>query len=647
MAHMRQPGGAPPTGLEQALDAIRNSSGASALPLLGVVGVAALIMVPVPTPVVDTLLTLNLTLAIVVLLAAITTPSTRTLSALPGLLVLTTLFRLALNVSTTRLILGQGHAGEVVAAFGEFVVAGSYLVGGVVFAILTIVQFVVIANGAGRVAEVGARFALDALPGSQAAIDADLRSGAIGRPEAERRRRELATESRLFGALDGAMRFVRGDAVAALIITGVNLLGGVAVGATTHGMAAGEALRTYGLLTIGDGIAAQLPAVLISVAAGLAVTRVDDPAAPTTLPEAAARQLGRSPTNVVGAGGLLTALGLVPGLPTAPFVLTGMGTVLIGWALSRGLEERGGPGAPLGPAPRLELLLGPDLVRCLGGRLRAAILADGAARSAADFVRWPTPMVEVRVHPELGPDAWRMDLDGVRLEGGVLDPSTPQATTQELARHVERVASGVLPDLVDVQTTADLLRALEETHPALVREATRGRLPLPDLTRLLASLMEDRLPAGDLRAVLEAVLATPAAVGPDPATLAEAVRPRFRRQLEALVLEGRADGVVEAHTLDEGLLSRFEDVVARRRIAPPPAAICRAIQDAAASTFRPHGPPHPVLFVPAGLRGSVRRALGPRWRRVAVLAGEDVGPALAVEPAGVLAAPATSAGRRP
>ena len=350
----------------EAPQAASERSRASALPLLGVVGVAALILVPVPTPVVDTLLTLNLTVAIVVLLAAITTPSTRALSALPGLLVLTTLFRLALNVSTTRLILGQGDAGEVVRAFGEFVVGGSHLVGGVVFAILTIVQFVVISNGASRVAEVGARFALDALPGAQAAIDADLRGGVIHRPEAERRRRELATESRLFGALDGAMRFVRGDAVAALFITGVNLLGGLAVGGASHGMAADEALRTYGLLTIGDGIAAQLPAVLISVAAGLAVTRVDDPAAPTSLPHAVAHQLGRTPANVVGAGGVLTALGLVPGLPTAPFVVTGTATVLLGWALSRRLEERARPGVPLGPAPRLKLRLGPDLVRCLG-----------------------------------------------------------------------------------------------------------------------------------------------------------------------------------------------------------------------------------------------------------------------------------------
>ena len=255
-------------------------------------------------------------------------------------------------------------------------------------------------------------------------------------------------------------------------------------------------------------------------------------------------------------------------------------------------------------------------------------------------------MVEVVVQADLGPDAWGMELDGAKLQGGVLNPSTPGDTVQELSDHIEGITSGILPELVDVQTTADLLLALEDTHPALVAEATDGRLPLPDLTRVLAFLVEERLPAGDLRTVLEAVLALPAAADPDPRALAEAVRPHFRRQLEALVLEGRADGVVAAHTLDEGLLCRFEDFVARPRTASPPATICRAIQAAAASTFRRQGPPHPVLFVPAALRGSVRRALGPRWRRVAVLAGEDVGPSFAVEPAGVLGSP-TTGGARP
>ncbi len=618
-------------------------------PLIGVVSLAALIIVPVPTPVVDALITLNLAAAIVLLLAALSAQSIKSLSALPGLLLLTTLFRLALNVSTTRLILVQADAGGVVQAFGEFVVGGSYLVCGVVFAILTVVQYLVIASGAGRVAEVAARFALDALPGAQAAIDADLRSGAIGRPEAERRRQELTTESRLFGALDGAMKFVRGDAIAALVITAFNLLGGIAVGAMTQDMPASEALRTYGLLTIGDGLAAQIPAVLVSVAAGLAVTRVDDPSTPGTLPEAAARQLSRTPAHIVGAGGLLIALGLIPGLPTAPFVAMGAGTALLGWVLSRQFSAEEAQAAWLTSPTRLELQIGPDLLRSAGGVSSVAALVDAASVAAADPVRWPAPAVSVRGVDGLGPDAWRLDLDGARAAGGVLDPSTPTASSEALKEGVGAVVAALLPELVDVQATSDLVDALAETHPALTRESLSQRLSLPELTQLVALLMAEGLPAGDLRAVLEAVLSLPGEPSADAAATAEAIRPRFRRQLTALASDGRPDGVLEGYTLDESLLYGFEGLSSRKpdpadpadRTARPatPLGLREELHAACAASLGTTPSPRPLLFVPRPLRHQVKAALGASWHHVMVLSEADLDPGLTVEPAGAISAP--------
>lgn len=629
------------------------------LPLIGVVCVTALIIVPVPPAVVDALLTLNLAGATILLLAALSAPTLRSLSALPGLLLLATLFRLALNVSTTRLILGQADAGTVVQAFGEFVVAGSYLVGGVVFAILTVVQYVVIASGAGRVAEVGARFALDALPGAQAAIDADLRSGSIGRPEAERRRRELTTESRLYGALDGAMRFVRGDAVAALVITAVNLVGGIAVGSLTQQMSASEALRTYGLLTIGDGLAAQIPAVLLSVAAGLAVTRVDDPGAPGALPETAARQLGRRPTHIVGAGGLLLALGLIPGMPAVPFIAMGVGTVLVGWQLSRQVgADAGDPAAPwLSVGARLELRLGPDLLKSLGGLPSAATIADDACRRACDPARWPPPAVTPVPGPELGPDAWQLDLDGAAVARGVLDPSTPRASATALTAELCRSIVGVLPELVDLQAVSDLLDALSESHPALVREALDGPLNLPGLTRLVSLCLADRLPAGDLRALLDAVLSVERSAGggvEGAPRIAEAIRSRFRRHLSALALEDRPGQTVPGFTLDPSLLAEFEEHAQHPKPQPPrpsrghnplavavaaPIALCDALARACEAHLTAAPTPRPVLFVPTPLRAIVTGALRPRWRHVLVLAPHDLAPTVTVEPAGELTDP--------
>src|SRR5436305_10408917 len=240
---------------------------------VGVVAIVLMLVVPLPAFVLDILLGLNITCALLILLVSMQIKRSLDFAAFPSLILIAALFRLALNVSSTRLVLRDGYAGSVIDAFGHFVVGGSLVVGLVIFVILTIIQFVVITNGAGRVAEVGARFTLDAMPGKQMAIDADLNAGQITDAQARARREEIAQEADFYGAMDGASKFVKGDAMAAVLITAINLIGGIVVGVLEHHMAFGSATQHYSLMTVGDGLAAQIPALLISVATGIIVTR--------------------------------------------------------------------------------------------------------------------------------------------------------------------------------------------------------------------------------------------------------------------------------------------------------------------------------------------------------------------------------------
>src|SRR5262249_9963369 len=249
-----------------------NRIGQIAIPA-GIVGIVVMMVVPLPPPLLDLLLVTNIAIALLALLASMFITRVLDFSIFPSYLLIATLFRLALNVSVTRLILLHGYAGKVIESFGHFVVGGSVIVGLVIFLILIVIQFIVITNGSGRVAEVAARFTLDAMPGKQMAIDADLNSGLINEEEAKKRRREVAEEADFYGAMDGASKFVKGDAIAAIVIVSINLIGGFAVGVLQHHMSFGDAIKTYSLLTVGDGLVAQIPALLLSLSSGLIVTR--------------------------------------------------------------------------------------------------------------------------------------------------------------------------------------------------------------------------------------------------------------------------------------------------------------------------------------------------------------------------------------
>lgn len=292
-----------------------------------IVAIIGLMIIPLPTVLVDGLIASNLMLAVVMLMVAIYIPSALSFSVFPSMLLFSTLFRLALNISTTRLILLKANAGEIIYTFGNFVVAGNFVVGAVIFLILTIVQFLVIAKGSERVAEVSARFTLDAMPGKQMSIDADMRAGVIDVEEARKRRSLVTKESQMYGAMDGAMKFVKGDAIAGFIVTAVNILGGIVIGITQNGMTTAEALQTYAILTIGDGLVSQIPALLISITAGIVVTRVsseeDD-----NLGEQIGKQFLAQPKALLIGGALLLLFALIPGFPKPQFIV--LATILGG-----------------------------------------------------------------------------------------------------------------------------------------------------------------------------------------------------------------------------------------------------------------------------------------------------------------------------
>src|SRR5580698_4059610 len=303
---------------------------------LGVVGIIVLLILPIPAFLLDMLLAISLTSAVLILMTALMIKKPLEFTAFPTVLLVTTLFRLGLNLASTRLILGRGHegaqgAGHIIQAFGQLMMQGNYVIGVIVFSILVIVNFVVVTRGSGRIAEVAARFTLDSMPGKQMAIDADLSSGLIDQEEAKRRRKELEQESTFFGSMDGASKFVRGDAVAGLIIVGINIVGGILIGVVQHKLPVGQAASTYTIMTIGDGLVSQVPALVISIAAGLLVSKAGVEGAAD---KALVAQLAMNPVSLGMVSAAAGVIALIPGMPILPFAGLSIGAGVLAWRRS-------------------------------------------------------------------------------------------------------------------------------------------------------------------------------------------------------------------------------------------------------------------------------------------------------------------------
>ena len=565
-----------------------------------VVAVVVMLIVPLPRPLLDGLLTLNIGIAVALLMAALFTPRPMSFQSFPTLLVVTTLFRVGLEVSTTRLVLADADAGSVVRAFGTSVVAANLVVGLVVFAVITIVQLIVVARGAERVAEVAARFALDAMPGKQMAIDAELRAGAIDPETARRRRGDLERESQLYGAMDGAMRFVKGDAIAAIVIVVINLVGGLIIGVGSRGMTAAQAVKTYSLLSVGAGLVAQIPSLLVAVASGMLVTRVA-----ATGDAALGEDLGvqLSPRVLAGVAILLIGLALVPGLPLAPFFV--LGAVA---AVAAVLALRGKPKAAALDEPGADKVRGPRLsLRAPEPRALklADIRADVARRTGVEL-----PAMAVSHGDEL-----IVAIDGT--------PVAWPASVEELPGAL----AALVPELLGVDRVAALVDKTAAHAPVLVREVVPKLVSLPALTEVVRKLAREQVPVDDLAGVLEAIALAPQTK--ELAGLVEHVRGHLRRQISA---RWAPRGQLAVFTVDGMIEDAVRSAIDRRDGAPVLALEPAIAQDivAAVRDKLQTG----VILVSGDIRRHLRTLLEPELPEVAVLAAHELAPGTSVTTAG-------------
>ena len=637
---------------------------------LGVVGIIMLMVLPLPRFLLDLLLAFNITVSVIILLVGLQVRRPIEFSAFPSILLIVTLFRLSLNIASTRLILLHGNegpaaAGEVIRAFGSFVVGGNYTVGLVVFSILVVINFVVVTKGAGRVAEVAARFTLDAMPGKQMSIDADLNAGLINETEARRRRREIAEEADFYGSMDGASKFVRGDATAAIIIVFVNIVGGLTIGVLQQGMSPGLAAQTYTLLTVGEGLIAQIPALFISTAAGIVVTRA---AADADLGLQITRQMLLSPKAVGTAAGILLALGLVPGLPHLAFLGLGGGAAWLAYRLSK--EAPAPPesvpisvaptvenAAPqLAPLDLMEVQVGYGLIGLVEGKHGTALLdrIKGLRKQFADTMGFLLPPIHIRDNLQLRPNEYAVMLKGVELTKAdvlpahvlAIDPGTaqrglihgvatkepafglpalwvPEATREQaqlagytvvdassaIATHLSEIIKRHGHELLGRQEVQSLLDEVAKVHPKLVEELIPTLLPLGAVVRVLGNLLREGIPIRDLRSILEA-LAEHAGATRDPELLTEMARQALGRTITRQYQA--PDGTLPVITLDP----RLDRSLSEQAAAVPQggmlnldpglshtllAALKQAVERVAA---RGH---QPVLLCSPALRRHIRR----------------------------------------
>lgn len=647
-----------------------------------------LMILPLPTLLVDVLIACNMTFAVLLLMVAVYLRSPLELSVLPSVILITTVFRLALSIGVTRLILMDADAGAIIQTFGEFVIGGSLAIGLVIFLIITVVQFVVVVKGAERVAEVAARFTLDALPGKQMSIDGELRAGDIDLAEATRRRQTLEKESQLYGAMDGAMKFVKGDAIAGLIIVAVNLIGGLAVGMLQHGMSLGQAMHVYSLLTIGDGLVSQIPALFVAITSGTIVTRVTT-AESGNLGADIARQIGANPTALLMAAGVVALLGLIPGFPTLIFLAIA-GLMAGGVLLRRRRAQREAGTAAQEAVSASEaaaadetvtLHLGAELAAGLG-RAQAERLARDVADELEQALGVPFPAGRVGPGGALPAEGFRIDIDGVPVEAGTARPGRillrddpmhldllglaaettegpggktqhwievrheaalaeagiGHATAEEIvAEALARALRRYAPHFLGIQETMAFLKGIEATRGDLVREAQR-HLSINQVADVFRRLLEEGISLRNHRLVLE-TLAEWGQKEQDVVLLAEYVRGGLKRQ----ICHAHADDRKIIHAL---ILERSAEDVLRQSIRQTTVGAYLALPEGQAEelvdTIRGHlgrvvaGGRPPVILTALDIRRFLRQALVRNQVEAVVLSYAEIASDYTVQPVAVV-----------
>jgi len=565
--------------------------------------IISMLILPLPAFVLDFLFTFNILVGVVIIMIAINSSKPLDFSSFPSLLLLATMLRLGLNVASTRLVLVKGHegpdaAGNVIEAFGEFVIAGNYLVGFIIFGILMIINFIVVTKGAGRVSEVIARFTLDGMPGKQMAIDADLNAGVIDQDTAKQRREDISQESDFFGSMDGASKFVRGDAVAGLLILIINIVGGIIIGISQHDLSFSEAGEIYVLLTIGDGLVAQIPSLLLSLATAIIVTRVTTA---ETMTNQAKTQLGNPLALVIG-GGILIMLGLVPGMPTLIFLSLGLGSVALAIWLSKNADSDVSSAllesnfASDATDPLLEELnwddveqvdlvgldIGYGLIPLVnpetGGQLLPRI--KGIRKKLSAELGFLIQPIRIRDDLELPPDVYHLVMNGVvrgkgeirigkemAINPGQVHGSLQGEPTKEpafglealwidasqrdyartlgytvvdsataIATHLNTLLRNNAPELLGHDETQQLLDKVAAKSPKLVEDLVPAKLPLATVTKVLQNILDDGVSVRDMRTIIE-VLSTESGHTQNADELTAAIRPRLGR----MIMQGLVD----------------------------------------------------------------------------------------------------------
>lgn len=568
--------------------------------VLLVVAVIALLILPMPPVALDILVGTNICIGILLLLSALYIVKPLDFSTFPTVLLLTTLFRLAISIATTRMILTDADAGQIVEQFGKMVSGGNLVVGLVVFLIITVVQFIVISKGAERVAEVSARFSLDAMPGKQLSIDSDLRSGILSKEEARAKRHTLEQESKFHGSLDGAMKFVKGDAIASIVIVIVNLLGGLAVGTLYLDMTMGEAVTTFSILTIGDGLAAQIPALFAAMSAGLLVTRTTDEATDRDLGPAIAKQMTGKPHVLFIAAGMCVLMGLIPGFPTPVFFGLGAAMMIGGLLLSpntgRYIRDRFG----IAQAPKFDdggeiLIERPELSAVDPLRLTIGMPGIDAESDAEKFTSLSNAVKQefqsiqdnlgVRLPPakivpmSLGDDnigdniLWSLAAFGAPLGEGLFDNAESRHPAAPISLELRRN----LPLFLGLQEVTDMLNWLGDDYPEVVKEAVRG-VPTGTITEVFKMLAEEQVSLRNLRDVVQAI-AEAGQEQREAVGLLQMVRASIRRQIVSPMLKGgRLPVVMISSEAEENIRATLTEVEGQMRLAITPVQM-RALID--------------------------------------------------------------------